>query len=102
MNVRFTLAAEWDLTEAADFYEQQETGAGDYFLTCLHSDAAALSHTGGIHRVRTAGLKCAVAARFPYGIFYKLIDEEVVVHAILDFRRDPRALQRILRQRLDK
>jgi hypothetical protein len=39
--------------------------------------------------------------RFPYAIFYKVINGEVVVHAILDERRDPKTIASILRNRSD-
>ena len=100
MKVRLAIAAEWDLVDGAEFYERQEAGAGDYFLRQLHAEIRALENTAGIHRKRLRRFHCALAMpRFPYAIFYKIIGGEVVVHAVLDERRDPKTIASILLDR---
>lgn len=102
MKVRLVIAAEWDLADSAEFYERQEIGAGDYFLKHLKAEIQALATNAGIHRKRFRGFHCVLAMpRFPYAIFYKITNGEVVVHAVLDERRDPKTLARILRDRSD-
>lgn len=102
MKVRLVIDAEWDLVDGAEFYERQEPGAGEYFLKHLEAEVRALAHTAGIHRKRSRDFHCALAMpRFPYAILYKIIQGEVVVHAILDERRDPGTLAAIMRTRSD-
>jgi plasmid stabilization system protein ParE len=102
MKVRLVIAAEWDLADGAEFYERQEAGAGAYFLKHLEAEIRALAQTAGIHRKRFRSFHCALAMpRFPYAIYYRITNGEVVVHAVLDERRDPATLQQILRDRSD-
>jgi plasmid stabilization system protein ParE len=100
MRVRLAIAAEWDLADGAEFYERQEPGAGAYFLEHLEAKIRALAKCAGIHRKRFCGFHCALAMpKFPYGIFYTISNGEVVVHAILDERRNPETLESILKSR---
>jgi hypothetical protein len=50
MNVRIELPARNDLVEGYQFYEENEAGLGDYFLSCIYSDIESLRIFGGIHR----------------------------------------------------
>lgn len=43
-------SAREDLAAGCDFYEQQEDGAGIYFLESLFSDIESLKLYAGIHR----------------------------------------------------
>ena len=40
-----------DLNEGFLFYEAQQPGLGDYFVTCLRADIEGLRLTAGVHRV---------------------------------------------------
>ena len=77
-----------DLADGRRFYERQSPGLGDYFFAALFSDIDALASYGGIHR-QIWGYHRALAKRFPHAIYYRLIDQEVVVFRVLDCRQDP-------------
>lgn len=89
-------AAEDDLDAGEQFYEEQTPGSGDCFLDCLLSAPRALETSAGTHRV-VHGFHRKVSRRFPFAIFYRVEGDQVRVHAVLDCRRDPAALQRRLR-----
>ncbi len=88
MKVRILSPAERDLEEGYRFYESQFPGLGSYFLDSLDSDIDSLAFFGGIHQV-VFGYHRQLAKRFPFAIYYRIIDKEVVVFAVLDCRRDP-------------
>jgi hypothetical protein len=60
-----------DLENARDFYDRQEQGVGDH---CVHSLIADMER---------------LADRFPFGMYYQIIESTVCVVAVLDLRRDP-------------
>ncbi len=51
---------------------------------------------GGIHGMRF-GYHRLVARRFPYAVYYRVAGNEVVVHRVLDCRRDPSWIRRALK-----
>lgn len=95
MNVRLLRSAVEDLASAREFYERQEIGIGDYFLDSLSADVDSLTLYGGIHRIKY-GFYRMLAKRFPYGIYYKVLNGEAVVFRILDCRRHPNWIRKSL------
>ena len=89
-------SAREDLAAGSDFYEQQEAGAGTYFLESLFSDIDSLRLYAGIHR-KVFGFHRLLSKRFPYAIYYAVEAGTVCVRAVLDCRRDPAWIQRYLR-----
>ncbi|TDU72931.1 plasmid stabilization system protein ParE [Prosthecobacter fusiformis] len=90
--------AKQDLRESFHFYEENETGAGWYFLEKIQEEIRSLGQIGGIHRKRH-GFHFYASRRFPHGVFYQVEHDTVKIAAILDSRRHPSLLQDILRTR---
>jgi hypothetical protein len=88
MKIKFLSPAEKDLEEGYRFCESQATGLGTYFLDSLYSDIDSLAYFGGIHQL-VFGYYRQLPKRFPFAIYYRIIDYKVVVFAILDCRRNP-------------
>jgi hypothetical protein len=78
-----------DLNDGFRFYEVQERGLGDYFLSQLRADIDGLKITAGIHRQPHRHLYRLLSRRFPYAIFYEFDDSHALVVAVVDCRRDP-------------
>ena len=88
MKLRLLRSAVEDLADGRSFYDLQQPGIGDLFFDSLFSDIDSLALQAGIHAVHF-GFHRALAARFPYAIYYKILDGEAVVFRVLDCRRDP-------------
>ena len=88
MRIRILSAAETDLEKGYRFYESQSPGLGSYFLDSLYSDIDSLEYFGGIHQV-VFGYHRQLSKRFPFGVYYRVIDDMIVVFAVLDCRRNP-------------
>ena len=88
MKIRILSIAEEDLVEGYRFYEAQSPGLGSYFLDSLYSDIDSLAYFAGIHQV-VFGYHRQLSNRFPFAVYYRVIDNEVVVFAVLDCRRNP-------------
>lgn len=84
-----------DIEQARRFYDNQETGIGDYCANSLLSDIESLALYHGIHS-RHFGLYRMLAHRFPFGIYYRETAKETQVIAVLDLRRDPNWLRKEL------
>jgi hypothetical protein len=87
-----------DLNDGKTFYDQGETGVGDYFWDSLLADIESLVIYAGIH-CRAHGLFRMLARRFPYGIYYEIAAEIVYVVAVLPMRRSPEWVKRRLEGR---
>jgi hypothetical protein len=88
IQVRVSSDALDDLNDRFHFYELQETGLGDYFLSQLRADIDGLKITAGIHRQPHRHLHRLVSRKFPYAIFYEYQDSYAVVVAVVDCSRD--------------
>lgn len=88
MRIKILSAAESDLEEGHRFYELQADGLGSYFLDTLYSDIDSLAYYAGSHRV-VLGYHRLLSKRFPFAVYYRVADDEVIVFAILDCRRNP-------------
>lgn len=88
MRIKILSAAEKDLEEGYRFYESQSPDLGLYFLDSLYSDIDSLVYFGGIHQ-EVFGYHRQLSKRFPFAVYYRIIDNVVVVFAILDCRRNP-------------
>ena len=88
MKIRILSAVEEDIEEGYRFYESQSPGLGSYFLDSLYSDSDSLAYFAGIHQI-VFGYHRQLSNRFPFAVYYRIIDNAVVVFAVLDCRRDP-------------
>ncbi len=79
MTFLFRPAAAADVEDAYAWYEGQRIGLGEEFL-------------GQYPAIRRATLR-ALLHRFPYGLFYRVIEEQVLVVACMHAKRDPRRWQ---------
>ena len=78
-----------DLRDGFNFYEAQEPGLGDYFLSQLRADIDGLKVTSGIHRQPHKHLHRLLSRRFPFAIYYEFDESRALVIAVVDCRRDP-------------
>lgn len=88
IRVELTPEALDDLAEGFLFYEKQESGVGDYFLSALKSEIEGLRWMAGIHR-QVGGFHRSACRNFPHLIYYRFDRETVSVIAIIDNRRSP-------------
>ena len=89
MRIEILHQARLDLIEGYYFYESQDAGLGSYFLTNLYSDIESLRLYAGIHPKPYKSYHRLLSRRFPFAVFYKVAEQTISIHAVLDCRRDP-------------
>ncbi len=89
MKIRILDAATQDLADGYRFYEAQEAGLGHYFLDSLFADVDSLLLYAGIHPAFFRTYHRLLAKRFPFAIYYKIDGDLVLIHAVLDCRKNP-------------
>ena len=96
MNLRILSSARNDLADGRGFYEQQGEGLGMYFLDGLFSDIDSLVLYAGIHR-KIFGFHRLLSKKFPYGIYYQLDGQNLIVYRVLDLRQNPHKIHKALK-----
>ena len=89
MRLRILASARRDLEEGYRFYESQEQGVGDYFLASVRADIEGLRLSAGIHPIKHRDYHRMLCRVFPFAVFYTRTADEVIIHAVLDCRREP-------------
>lgn len=85
----FRREARMEFDEASDWYERQaELGAAFTAAVDQTLQLIALKPSG--FPVIHADIRRAIVRRFPYGIFFRLEADRILVIAVFHFRRDPR------------
>jgi len=88
MKLRILRPALEDIKTARVFYDRQQAGIGDYFLDSILTEIDSLVLYAGMHPIHF-GFHRLLAKRFPYAIYYRVIDDTALVFRVLDCRRDP-------------
>ena len=83
-------AAAADIEEAYGWYETQRAGAGDEFLAVIQEAIEALRAHPEAAPVVHRDTRRLLVRRFPYGLFYRLVEGQVVVVACFHAKQAPR------------
>ena len=97
MRIEILDDAREDLVDGFQFYEEQSSGLGSYFLDSLFADIDSLLLYAGVHRLVYGSHRC-VACRFPFAIYYRAEADVIRVRAVIDCRRHPTWIRRRLKR----
>jgi toxin ParE1/3/4 len=81
--------AERDLVEAYKWYEEKIPGLGTDFLAVIDRALESIQANPARFPVTYRNVRRALMRRFPYGIFYFLEGENIIVLAVLHTARNP-------------
>jgi plasmid stabilization system protein ParE len=96
VNAQFTSSAETELQEAVAFYEAAENGLGARFLDEVEAVVARiLAHPEAWTQMSRRTRRCRTH-RFPYGLFYPIRSDEILIVSVMDLRRDPKRWEQYL------
>ena len=89
----FRPAAAADVEDASRWYDNQRAGLGDEFLATVGSVVQSLAVYPERFPIVYRQTRRANLPRFPYSLFYRIVDDQVVVVACMHGRRHPRRWQ---------
>ena len=93
MEVVFLLAAEQELQEAYNWVAEYRRGKEGAFLTEVDSRLEHLKRFPLIGRVYRDRYRRLLVPRYPFGIFYVVESNRIVIHSVFDLRRSPEKLR---------
>ena len=93
MQIVIRAAAAADIEDAFIWYEEQRSGLGSDFLKTVDDALVAIQRAPHLHPVTHRDTRRALLRRFPYGIYYRIYEDLLVVVACMHGRRNPRRWQ---------
>ena len=87
MKVRFARLAQRDLVDASAWYDAQRAGLGPRFVAAVDSAITAVSENPHRFPMVHGEARRALVGRFPYGIYFLIVEDYVRVVAVVHLRR---------------
>ena len=88
-------AAAADIEDAYHWYELQRPGLGEEFLAALSlTRDRVLEQPEAFPILDRNTRRALIPRRFPYGLFYRVYGDTIVIVACMHAKRDPRRWQR--------
>jgi toxin ParE1/3/4 len=88
-SIRIRPEAEKDLQEAFDYYQLCRVGLGHDFMMCVEVALESIQRNPAQHPNIHKQIHRNFVSRFPFGIYYLLKQDLVLVIAVLHVRRNP-------------
>ena len=90
MRIRFLDVAQRELDDAVAWYNEREEGLGLGFLDELDRSIRRIVAFPLASTEIDTGIRRCLVARFPYGVFYGIDEELIIVIAVAHLHRHPR------------
>ncbi len=85
----FRPAAAADVEDAYNWYESQRPGLGDELMVAINSAVESISENPHGYPVIHRQTRRLLLSRFPYGVYFRLLDNHPIVIACMRGSRDP-------------
>ncbi len=89
MKYSFHPEAEAEFVQAIDYYEECEAGLGYDFAVEVYSAIERIMAHPKAWPILEEDMRRSLVRRFPFGIIYAAIDEELFIVAVMHLHRDP-------------
>ena len=90
LELRLRPEAELDLSDAARWYEEQKPGLGHQFLDEILAIFSKLAEAPLMYPILHRNTRRALIHRFPFGVYYRVETNAIVVVAVMHGSRNPR------------
>ena len=88
--VIFRREARIDVLDAFRWYEGRSPGLGIEFRNAIDSAIERIARHPETYAAHERGLRHALVRRFPYAVYFRLVDHIVLVVGVIHTRRHPR------------
>jgi len=89
MTFSFHPEAEKELILAIDFYEDKEAGLGRDFALEIYSTVERILTYPDAWPIVEEDIRRSLVKRFPFGVLYSKLEEEIVIIAVMHLNREP-------------
>ena len=86
--------AEEDIKEPYSYYQQCQTGLGNDFIASVESALINITENPEVYQKVYRDFRRVLIEHFPFGVFYKMFDNKVLVFAVIHTSRAPRTWQK--------
>jgi plasmid stabilization system protein ParE len=86
--------AELDLADAVIYYEQRQSGFGLRFVSAFERTLERIVRYPSAYAVQAFDIRRAPVRSFPFGVYYRVEAERIVVIGVFHARRNPAAWER--------
>ena len=81
--------AKADLLDIFRWYQEQRQGLGHDFKLCVDEVISKIQRNPLTHKKIFQNVRRSITKRFPFGVFYLVEGEKIIILAVLHARRDP-------------
>lgn len=89
MKYSFHPEAKIEFFEAINYFEDCSSGLGWEFSREVFSTIQRIIHFPLAWSEFSENTRRCITRRFPFGVIYQIIDEEIVIIAVMQFNREP-------------
>jgi plasmid stabilization system protein ParE len=89
VRVTFNELAERELNDAAQYYELERPGLGAVFIAEVQRCTDSISAHPHAATIVRGDIRRRLCQRFPYGLLYSVVGDEIRVLAVMHLRRRP-------------
>lgn len=87
--IRFSSDARKEFEEAARWYETQRRGLGSQFILALEAKLDTIRKSPEIFPIAHHEYRRAILKRFPFAIFFELVNSDIHILAVYHTSREP-------------
>ena len=102
MRIEVLSCAEAKFAEAVDYYNQQFPGLGYEFAAEVKATFDRMAAVPNAWPLFSRRCRRCFVNRFPYGVLYQVLQDRILVLAIMHLRRDPRRWEERLGKTTDE
>ena len=84
------------MAEAGLWYESRRAGTALHFIRCVDAAIALITRHPEAGPVQFGPFRRVLVSRFPFGVFYTVEPNAVVVHGVFHSSRDPNKIRELL------
>jgi plasmid stabilization system protein ParE len=82
-----------DIVAARDWYDRQRPGLGDEFVAAADEFIGQIQLQPELYAAVLKGVRRGKLRRFPYVVYYRLLNDRVEILGVIHGSRDPRVWQ---------